>query len=172
MILAKILSGAQTGVDKAALDVAVKVGVPFCRYTTKGGFSPDDKLDPPHELETSNCEIRIENNVVVSDATLILNKGQLTCGTKLSYDFAVKHYMPCLIVQLDSENMTSVHDVRNWIRRNNVTTLNIAGPRESKFPDGIYRDAYLYLEELFTIIKEKQGPSVTPRQENALGIVE
>jgi hypothetical protein len=73
--------------------------------------------------------------------------------------------MPCMIVPLDSENVTSVHEVRNWIRRNNVTTLNIAGPRESKFPDGIYWDAYLYLEGLFTSIKEEQRPSVAPRRE-------
>lgn len=156
MIPRKVILGAQTGVDRAALDAAIRVGVPFNCYCTKGGPVEDGIIPeryPFEELETSQHEIRIENNVVVSDGTLILNKGQLTRGSKLSYDFTVKHFMPCMIIQLDSEAMLTVPTVIKWIHQHQITTLNIAGPRESKFPEGIYYEAYSYLEELFIMLK-------------------
>jgi hypothetical protein len=157
MILKKVISGAQTGVDRAALDAARSAGLPVDGYCTKGGPADDGIIPgnyPFQELETTQYQIRIENNVVVSDGTLILNKGPLTRGTKLSYDFTVKHLMPCLIVQLESEEMIAASNVIRWIQGQQITTLNIAGPRESKFPEGIYTDAYSYLEKLFTMLKD------------------
>lgn len=156
MVLRKVILGAQTGVDRAALDAAVRVGLPFNCYCTKGGPVEDGiipKRYPFEELETTQYEIRIENNVVVSDGTLILNKGSLTRGSKLSYEFTVKHFLPCMIVQLDSEAMLTTPTVVKWIRQHQITILNIAGPRESKFPEGIYKEAYSYLEELFIMLK-------------------
>ena len=108
MILKKVISGAQTGVDRAAFDAAMRSGLPAKRYCTKGGPAEDGFTAVPcpfQELETTQYQIRIENNIVVSDGTLIINKGLLTRGTKLSYDFAVKHFMPCLIIQLDVEQV-------------------------------------------------------------------
>jgi hypothetical protein len=157
MILKKVITGAQTGVDRAALHAAVKAGLPVESYCTKG--RPDvDVLIPGdylfQELETRRCPIRIENNVVISGGTLIINKGPLTQGTKLSYDFSVRHFMPCLIVQLDAEEVITPPNVVSWIHAHQITTLNVAGPKESKLPEGIYTDAYSYLENLFTVLKD------------------
>ena len=157
MILKKVISGAQTGVDRAALDAAISAGLPVDGYCTKGGLAEDGLIPekyPLQELETTQRQIRIENNVVVSDGTLIINKGPLTHGTKLSYDFTVRHFMPCLIIQLDAKQMIPVSSVIRWIRGQQITTLNIAGPKESKFTEGIYKEAYSYLEKLFAMLKD------------------
>jgi len=146
VILKNVITGAQTGVDRAALHAATRAGLHVDGYCTKGG-------PPIQELGTTQYQIRIENNVVISDGTLIINKGPLTQGTKLSYDFSVKHLMPCLIVQLDAEQTMPASTVTRWINEHQITTLNIAGPKESKFPEGIYREAYSYLEKLFTMLK-------------------
>lgn len=156
MILKKIITGAQSGVDRAALHAAIRAGLNVDGYSTKGGAAESGLIPEAHliqELETTQSQIRIENNVVVSDGTLIINKGPLTHGTKLSYDFSVKHLVPCFIVQLDAEQIITASKVIGWIHGQQITTLNVAGPKESKFPGGIYRDAYSYLEKLFTMIK-------------------
>jgi len=156
MILKKVITGAQTGVDRATLNAAIGVGLTVDRYCTKGGPAKDGLIPgnyPIQELEITQYHLRIENNVVVSDGTLIINKGPLTLGTKLSYDFSVKHLVPYLIVQLDAEEVISVSDVIRWIHGQQISTLNVAGPKESKLPDGIYKEAFFYLEQLFTSLK-------------------
>jgi hypothetical protein len=157
MMLRKIISGAQTGVDRAAWDAALKAGLPIDSYCTKGGPVEDGHIPekyPFQELETTQYQIRIENNVVVSDGTLIINKGQLTGGTKLSYEYTVKHFIPCLIIQLDDQQIIPASSVVRWIGGQQITTLNVAGPRESKFSEGIYKEAYSYLDKLFTMLKD------------------
>jgi len=144
-------------VDRAVFDAAIRTGLPVDIYCTKGGPAEDGLITgryPFQELETSQCRVRIENNVVVSDGTLIINKGPLTRGTKLSYDFTVKHFMPCLIVQLDAEQVIPASGVIRWIHGQRITTLNVAGPKESKFPEGIYQEAYSYLDKLFVMLKD------------------
>jgi len=156
VILKNVITGAQTGVDRAALHAATRAGLHVDGYCTKGGPGEESLIPGNHpiqELGTTQYQIRIENNVVISDGTLIINKGPLTQGTKLSYDFSVKHLMPCLIVQLDAEQTMPASTVTRWINEHQITTLNIAGPKESKFPEGIYREAYSYLEKLFTMLK-------------------
>lgn len=96
--------------------------------------------------------IRTEKNVVESDGTLVLNKGKLTTGTKCTHEYAIKHLKPCLIVLLE-EPTEPAHVIR-WIEGQQITTLNIAGPRESKCPGGIYNEALAYLDKMFSILKD------------------
>ena len=143
--------------DRAALNAALRAGLPVEGYCTKGGQAVDGLIPENYqfqELETTQHHLRIENNVVVSDGTLIINKGPLTNGTKLSYDFAIKHLVPYLIVQLDAEEVITPPNAIRWIHGQEITTLNVAGPTESKFAEGIYKDAYSYLEKLFTMLKD------------------
>jgi len=142
-------------VDRAALNAAMRAGLPVEGYCTKGGQAVDELIPENHtfqELETTQHQLRIENNVVISDGTLIINKGPLTNGTKLSFDFSVKHLVPCLIVQLDAEEVITPPDAIRWIHGQEITTLNVAGPRESKFPEGIYDEAFSFLKKLFRIV--------------------
>jgi hypothetical protein len=154
MLLKKVISGGQTGVDRAGLDAAMKVGIPVGGYCPKDRRAEDGRIPemyPLHEFDSTEYHFRTEKNVIESDGTLILNKGMLTEGTKLTYDYTVCHGKPCLIIQLDSEQVMEPANVVRWIDCRNICVLNIAGPRESKFSGGIYATAYSYLEKVFAI---------------------
>lgn len=156
MILRKVISGGQAGVDRAGLDAAMDAGIPIGGYCPKGRKSEDGTIPgiyPLEELTTPQYHVRTEKNVVESDGTLILNKGSISQGTKLTHDYTVRHLKPCLIVQLDAEQMIGPSQVVKWIEEQQIKTLNIAGPRESKFPHGIYRESCSYLEKVFITIK-------------------
>src|ERR1039457_6554933 len=155
-MIKKVISGGQTGVDRAGLDAAITAGIPIGGYCPKGRLAEDGIIPdiyPLQELSTTRYKVRTEKNVVESGATLIINKGPLTQGTKLTYEFAIKHERPCLIVRLDSVQRVEPIDVVRWIDKQKLSILNIAGPRESKFSEGIYQDAYYYLENVFVLLK-------------------
>lgn len=154
-MLKKVISGGQTGVDRAGLDAALKAGIPVGGYCPKGRLAEDGIIPdiyPLQELESSESYYRTEQNVITSDATLILNKGILSQGTKLTYDFAVQNGKPRLIVQLDSPQIIKPSHVLRWAEGQFITVLNIAGPRESKFPEGIYQEALEYLEQVLSLL--------------------
>ena len=159
MMLRKVISGGQTGVDRAGLDAALAAGIPVGGYCPKGRKAEDGAIPsiyPLHELDSSAYSRRTEMNVVESNGTLIFNKGHLTQGTKLTHDFTAKHLKPCLIVQLDAEQMIDPLQVIRWLQGHQIAILNVAGPRESKFSKGIYREVYSYLGKIFNTLKEAQ----------------
>lgn len=156
-MIRKVISGGQTGVDRAGLDAAVDAGIPISGYCPKGRLAEDgiipDKY-PMIELESPESYYRTEQNVIQSDGTLIFNKGTLSDGTKLTHDFTVKYGKPSLIVQLDAKQVIAPRQVIRWIRGHLINTLNIAGPRESKCPGGIYSEARTYLDSVLLMMKE------------------
>lgn len=156
-MLRKVISGGQTGVDRAGLDAALNAGIPIGGYCPKGRGAEDGVIPekyPMIELDSPETYYRTERNVLDSDGTLILNKGPLTEGTKLTHDFTVKYGKPSLIVQLDADKVLKPEHVIRWMEGQFISTLNVAGPRESKYPDGIYSEAYAYLERVFALIRE------------------
>jgi len=158
MLLRKVISGGQTGVDRAGLDAAMKAGIPVGGYCPRGRLAEDGTIPeeyPMIELESVEPYYRTEQNVIHSDGTLLLNKEILSGGTKLAHDFTVQYGKPRLIVQLDDDKIVAPEHVINWIKGQYINTLNIAGPRESKYPEGIYLDALAYLDKLFTLLKDE-----------------
>ena len=85
---------------------------------------------------------------------MILNKGELTEGTRLTHDFTIKFSKPSLIVQFDAQEIIKPEHIVRWIEGQYINTLNVAGPRESKYPGGIYSEAFSYLERVFLKLKE------------------
>ena len=81
-----------------------------------------------------------------SDATLILNIGPLTGGTRMTAEYAAQRNKPCLVIQLDREPL-SPSEAADWLTENNIHTLNIAGPRESKAL-GTYARSLRFLNSL------------------------
>ena len=148
----KIVSGGQTGVDRAALDAGLASGVPVGGWCPAGRRAEDGMIPeryPLLELDSPVYAARTEQNVLDSDATLILNRGDLADGTALTVQLARKYRKPFLVVQLE-ENADPVA-VAEWVRELGVKVLNIAGPRESKRP-GIHESA---LQFLLRFIQEK-----------------
>ena len=155
----KVISGGQTGVDRAGLDAALNAGFPIGGYCAKGRTAEDGTIPekyPMVELESPESFYRTEKNVMDSDGTLILNIGELTQGTKLTHDFTVQYGKPSLIVQLDAEEIIKPQHVVRWINAQYISVLNIAGPRESKVPGGIYHKAQTYLDLVFDHLKQAE----------------
>jgi predicted Rossmann fold nucleotide-binding protein DprA/Smf involved in DNA uptake len=131
----KIISGGQTGVDRAALDVALELGLGCGGHCPKGRLAEDGPIAakyPLQETPTADSSKRSEWNVRDSDGTLILTSGGPTGGTALTVEFARRLRRPCLVVDLDlAVNMDAV---TRWLAENGIQTLNIAGPRASECP--------------------------------------
>ncbi len=147
--LSKVVSGGQTGVDQAALRVAIDLGLshggwcPKGRKCETGAIPADYQLQ---ELDSHRYSDRTERNVVDSDATLILYRGALTGGTLLTHRLAKRHNKLHLLVDLLSD--VPAASVSDWIAGNAVQVLNVAGPRESNC-SGIFDMSRNYLERVF-----------------------
>ena len=135
------------------MDAGIPVGG-YCPKGRKAEYGIIPERYPLTEMNTSSYTARTEKNVVESDGTLILNKGNLTSGTRNTHEFAMKHLKPSLIVQLDAKRVIEPSDVIRWIQGQQIGILNLAGPRESKYPEGIYWETYRYLNKVFNLLKE------------------
>jgi hypothetical protein len=152
-----ILSGGQTGVDRAALDAAIALGIPYGGWCPKGGWAEDLARPPglltlyPHLQETPLAEPaqRTEWNVRDCDRLMLLvdRAGlQASHGSEAARDFAVAMGKPNVVVDLDSaDTMALAHA---FLGAPDMTRLCIAGPRESEAP-GIYAKARDFLARLF-----------------------
>jgi hypothetical protein len=149
-LFTKVVSGGQTGVDRAALDVALELGVPCGGWCPKGRRAEDGPLDaryPLTETPWSGYPQRTEWNVRDSDGTLVLSFGEPDRGTALTVKLVARHRRPCLVLDLSAA--PDVEKVRSWARANGVAALNVAGPRESSAP-GVNGRAAEFLRRLFT----------------------
>ena len=127
----RIVSGGQTGVDRGGLEVAIALGIEHGGWCPKGRLSEDGTIPSRYQLvETDTAEYppRTEQNVVDSDATLILYEGKLKGGTLLTRRICKRLDKPHLCLRMDA---TAATKVRAWLAEIRPSTLNIAGPRES-----------------------------------------
>jgi hypothetical protein len=147
----RIVSGGQTGVDRAALQFGRRVGIPIGGWCPAGGLA-EDLTDPPGLLAlfpelvptpTSDASVRTRWNVRDSDATLILVREAVASpGTALTVDLVEELGRPHLVADVHD-----VESVRAWLATQpDGIVLNIAGPRESQAP-GIHADATALLGE-------------------------
>lgn len=157
MTIEKIISGGQTGVDRAALDVALARGITIGGWCPKGRSAEDGVIDaayPLSETPSADPNERTGRNVGDATATLVLVMGVLVegpadAGTRHTLRVARDLGRPVLTIDLgDPVQRTDVGAVARWLDDNRVRVLNIAGPRESNAP-GIYRAALSYLQDLF-----------------------
>ncbi|TLY38495.1 MAG: molybdenum cofactor carrier [Nitrospirae bacterium] len=146
----RIVSGGQTGVDRAALDVARELGVPSGGWCPKGRTAEDGVLAACYKMKetpTADYPLRTEWNVRDSDATLVLTRGEPTEGTAFTIELARRLRKPSVVVDLAQQ--TNISPLLDWISAHNIQTLNIAGPRESKCP-GIYAEASKFLRHVLS----------------------
>lgn len=149
MGLSKIISGGQTGVDRAALDAAIELGMDCGGWCPLGRRAEDGPIDPRYPLHETPARAypqRTQWNVRDSDGTLIVTRGVLKGGTQLTAQFALKVRKP--FMTLDLADRPDFPMALDWVRGGGVQILNVAGPRESQQP-GIYDDARVVLERLF-----------------------
>lgn len=146
--LQKVISGGQTGVDRAALDAARVSGLATGGWCPAGRRAEDGPIDPAYPLmETpeSGYEQRTMWNIREADATLVLAWGPLEGGTALTVRFLESEDHRYRLVGLGDN--PDPEAVRAWLRDEKVVVLNVAGPRASKVP-AIYTTARAFLEEV------------------------
>src|SRR3954470_8255926 len=113
-MISRIISGGQTGVDRAALDVALELGLPCGGKCPCGRRAEDGPIAPRYPLEeTASAEypVRTALNVRESDGTLILLAGRPDRGTELTQRIARRRQRPCLCVDL-GDNAQTLETVR------------------------------------------------------------
>lgn len=175
-MLKKIISGGQTGADQAALDVAIKLGVPHGGWIPKGRVTEIGVLDNKYklqEMETTNYNKRTEQNIIDSDGTLILSHGRLTGGSDYTREMAILHHRPWLHIDLEKIGaFQAAEKIKSWITENDIEVLNIAGPRASKDP-AIYDATVDIIETVFYLdLIDGTFPasfSITPKRSAQMG---
>lgn len=140
-LVKSIVSGGQTGADRAALDWALEHNYSQGGWCPKGRKAEDGVIDIRYRLQETESEgyrQRTKRNVRDSDGTLIVNIGELIGGCLATLNFCLSMDKPVVVAQLDDGvKLSIVRQVIDWVRAEPVTTLNVAGPRENKCP-GIY----------------------------------
>lgn len=134
-MIERLVSGGQTGADRAALDVALELGIACGGWCPQGRRSEDGVIPgkyPLKETEARSYSKRTKLNVMDSDGTLVINQGVLEGGTAYTVHLAEKLKKPCLVINTEQPGV--VDEVVAWIVENNIRVLNVAGPRESKRP--------------------------------------
>lgn len=147
----KIISGGQTGVDRAALDFALENKIPCGGWCPRGRLAEDGEIAevyPLKETGSSRYEKRTKKNVESSDGTLIIiNDQPLSDGTTLTIKTCEKLQKPFLIID-SSQAGPDKEAFWGWVASNNVSALNVAGPRESS-AKGIYDQSKTVLNMLW-----------------------
>jgi len=157
----KVISGGQTGVDRAALDAAIAAGLDYGGSVPKGRMAEDGPIDQSYrllkEMPHGTYKDRTEKNIEDADATLIFTKGKPTNGTAYTITCARKSHKPILVIDLFDKSFESVvRKVQGWLELIHPHVLNIAGPRESKSP-GIYAQTLQILKIIFRQISKDES---------------
>lgn len=148
-LVKKIVTGGQTGVDRAALDFALESSIPCGGWCPKGRGAEDGTIAAHYPLTETPLEDvaqRTEWNVRDSDGTVILSFGAPKDGTVLTFQMADQYKRPHHYIDMDRE--LDAPAFATWLRSNNIEILNIAGPRESHSPGRVYSRALLFLRML------------------------
>jgi hypothetical protein len=166
-VIEKIVSGGQTGADRAALDAAIALGIAHGGWLPKGRMTEAGPLPETYalqEMPSAEYRDRTIQNVIDSDGTLIISRGALTGGSALTMKAARDHGKPCLHINLAAEApFLAVSKAVDWIMAGCITTLNVAGPRASKDPR-IYSDVKRIIEAIYylNLTKETHKLQVIP----------
>lgn len=171
----KIVSGGQTGVDRAALDAAMELGFEV------GGWCPRDRRAedgvvpdcyPLKETAARSYAVRTEWNVRDSDGTLILVLDAISTGTRLTVDAAKSHGKPLRIEYLSdsahpglltAENSAEeqAESVVEWLFRHKICTLNLAGPRGSSSKE-MYSKARTFMTRVLQRLQRTSAAVTKP----------
>jgi len=183
-VLEKVISGGQTGVDRAALDAAMALGIEVGGWCPRGRKAADGIIPakyPLTETRGKSYQTRTRWNVRDSDATLIVCRDEPTRGTALTVKYCEQLGRPYLVYQLKGGEVTWLdspedpYGVQYWLSCHHVQVLNVAGPREGRHCP-IYDQTYAFLIELLrftqmaTVFMNRQ-PAIPSHQKKPLCLV-
>ena len=133
-----VISGGQTGVDRAALDAALAAGTPCGGFCPKGRKAEDGVILAKYPLTESlsaQYQMRTLENILTTDGTLVFFHKKPRGGTKSTVLMAKLHKKPCLLLDLaDLSETAAARQIRAFCRKNRLKRINVAGPRKSQNP--------------------------------------
>ena len=154
----KIISGGQPGVEIAALDVAIGLGLPHEGWAFRRRDEKDRPFPEQSNLKTIDLpsyHLRLEKNITVSDGVVILTYGQLVIGTKVIKELAGKNQKPCLSINLTECSINhAISSIRKWLTSNNIKTVYFTGSK----PVGefkIYEETVQIIKGIFRVEREQ-----------------
>lgn len=168
-MIKKIISGGQIGAGQAALDVAIKYGIPHGGWIQKGRKTQSGILPSKYhlrEMATASFKDRIEQNVIDSDGSVVITHGTLTGGADYCRKMAQKHDRPCLHIDLNTlSEFAAASRLNTWVKENDIEVLNVSGSRTSE-DAGIYKDTMDIIEStvLLGLVKTPVAGRWTDRE--------
>jgi len=147
------ISGGQTGVDRAVLDIAIKWGLPYRGWCPAGRLAEDGRIPEGYllrETPTADPMERTIWNIRDSDGLLIFGDLDRSEGTRLARCTAIDLNRPVF----HSGFQGQIEPVFHWLQALNGGAVNVAGPRESEQP-GVYTQAFRFLDQLAIVSKRK-----------------
>jgi len=169
MGILRIISGAQTGADRAAIDVAIDYGIEYSGWVPKGRLAEDGIISDRYcnllESDSESPDVRTKLNVCDSNATLIISHGPLSGGSKYTEEVAEELGVDCKHLDLDRLTIDeAVEQLRSWLKPKGRVVLNVAGPRSSSDPN-IYADT----KEIISRVLEANRQSRSKVKANGTG---
>lgn len=147
----EIISGGQTGVDRAAMDVALELGLPVSGWCPAGRWAEDGPIDaryPLRETLSKDPAVRTERNVEDANGTLVISRDmEIDAGTEWTLECCQQEDKPLYVLRMDKWDNGHALRLQEWIQEYQIEKLNVAGPRES-FQTGIYAETKDLLHRL------------------------
>lgn len=140
-MLSKVISGGQTGADRAGLDAALESGFPIGGSCPVGRMAEDGPINDTYTLTEigGGYRQRTKQNVIDSDGTAIFYESYLHGGTEATVLFCIRQGKPYKLIDIELvESSRAAELLSEFVREFNVSVLNVAGPRSSSCP-AIYR---------------------------------
>jgi hypothetical protein len=149
----KLVTGGQTGVDRAMLDFCLDHRIRCGGWCPEGRKAEDGIIDlkyPLKEFPGASYKIRTAANVVDSDATVIIFENRMEGGTLKSFEFVRKEKKPFLLLDMSvMDAALAASRLTEFLKNHTPVTLNFSGPRKSDWPGG-YETCYKILQHLYT----------------------
>jgi hypothetical protein len=158
----KIISGGQSGVDRAALDIAIESGFDYGGFCPKGRRAEDGVVDEKYRLTETRSDryyLRTMRNIKHSNATIIIYSAKMGRGTAVTRKYCKNLKKRYLVINSKSGFSLNQSKIYSFILKHNIKTLNIAGDRESSSP-GIYDYTLKLLKEVFTRLNTNHEKSI------------
>lgn len=163
-----VMSGGQSGADRAALDAAIALSIPYQGWVPAGGWAEDMQQAPgllAHYprltvCSTADLEVRTKLNIENSDTTLVLTDGGDALnspGTELTLAHAAKSGKPATLIRVDEPDARE--NALAWLAAGHRPRLrlNVAGPRESEHAGLQQRARTFLLDVLSQVVAERKA---------------
>ena len=136
-MIRRIVSGGQTGADRAALDAAIALGIETGGWVPLGRWAEDgpvpDRYPNMKETDSADPAVRTQCNVRDSDGTVVFSHGEGSGGTKWTVEIGARLRKPLLCLDLSTQRVETAADrLLEWTAAEGIEVLNVAGPRESE----------------------------------------